>query len=138
MLMLELADLGWWLLLIFVGLPVLAATVAGLLWLLRLPPFGERPAALTRGGARQRAKDEGVHRHAFTLALPDAEDPLHAIERVKQLAMCSHWAALKHAPEIDASPAGGLEIQVFALDREHALALEAAVRRGMSQPPRRA
>lgn len=90
-------------------------------------PYGQ----LSRRSLVRIPRSVGVHRHGFEIVLGDGADPLATIERIKQLALSSHWSSVVRAPEIDAIDGRTLRVQVFALGREHGPAIEALVRRGL-------
>lgn len=87
-------------------------------------------AGLARRAIVRAPRCEGVHRHSFVVALDADADPLALMSAIKHLALASHWSSLLREPEVEAE-SGALRVHVFALGREHGVAIEAAVRRGL-------
>ena len=90
-------------------------------------------SALSRRSIVRTRRVEGLHRHSFDVELPDGNDPVAGIARVKQLAMSSHWASIVREPEVEALDREGVRVHVFALGREHGPAIEAKVRSGLRE-----
>lgn len=90
-------------------------------------PYGD----VAKAAIRRRPLLEGVALHAFRLSPPSNIDRVELERRVREAAFFCHWASVKRKPEVSISETGDLEITIFALDDQHAPAVEAAVRRAL-------
>lgn len=93
-----------------------------------LVPYGR----IARGPIVRRPETLGAARHAFDLHLPEGLAPSEARDRIRELALGSHWASPTHSPEVSLAASGVARVTVFPLDAEHAAEVEAAVRQGLS------
>lgn len=91
-------------------------------------PYGR----ISRGALRRTQSIAGAHLHTFFVEVPPGESFPVFKRRVVQAAMRSHWASVIHEPKVVLAADGRVEIGAYALDADHAPALEAAIRGQMS------
>ncbi len=88
-------------------------------------PYGK----IGRGALRRSQSVRGAHLHTFFVDLPPDEAFPAVKQRLVRAALRCHWASVIHEPKVVLAPDGRAEVSVYALDADHAPALEAAVRR---------
>ena len=91
-------------------------------------PYGK----IARGALRRTQTVAGAHLHTFFVDASAAESFADFKARVVRAALRSHWASVVHEPKIVLGEDGRVEVGVYALDADHAPALETEMRRTLA------
>lgn len=70
---------------------------------------------------------DGAYRHTFRISSEQAPQ----VDRIRQLAMLSHWSSVARPPVVVIGEGGDHEVTVFALEAERGPEIEAFVRKGL-------
>jgi hypothetical protein len=80
---------------------------------------------------------EGLAMHVFQLNIPTDESLSDTRQRIREGALCAHWASVVREPQVKPLGGNSYEVTVFALDPDHGPDVEASVRRALAAPPKR-
>lgn len=92
---------------------------------------------LVRDAFRRTQSLTGAHVHSFTVDAPAPDELVRFRRLVMRATSLCHWSSILHRPRFEATEDGKLEISVYALHRDYAPMVEAAVRQALtvSTPP---
>ncbi len=90
---------------------------------------------IVRDAFRRTQSLVGAHVHSFTVDSPSADELANFRRVVTHATLRCPWSSILHPPRFEPSEAGTLEISVFALHRDYAPLVEAAVRTALSGSP---
>ncbi len=83
---------------------------------------------ITRETLRRTQSLSGAHVHAFVIDAPGDKDFSTLKQEVIQAALRCHWASVVHPPKVELREGQTIEVNVYALDADHAPIVESAVR----------
>jgi hypothetical protein len=92
-------------------------------------PYGK----ISRDTLRRTQSVTGAHVHAFVLEQPADVEFARFKQHVVRAAMRSHWASVVHEPKLTRREGQTVEVNIYALDADHAPVVEAAVRKSLEQ-----
>lgn len=89
---------------------------------------------IVRDAFRRTQSLVGAHVHSFVVDAPPPEELAEFRRTVTAATLGCHWSAIIHKPRFEPATDGKLEISVYALHRDYAPLVEAAVRAALDQP----
>jgi small-conductance mechanosensitive channel len=83
---------------------------------------------VTRHTLRRTQSVSGAHVHAFVIEAPAGASFSALKQDVIRAAMRCHWASVVHPSKVERREGDTIEVSIYALDADHSLEVEAAVR----------
>ena len=88
---------------------------------------------IVRDAFRRTQSLVGAHVHSFVVDAPPPDELAEFRRHVTAATLRCHWSAILHKPRFEPTSDGRLEISVYALHRDYAPLVEAAVRKALEQ-----